>query len=1093
MRIALLGPLEVRDDTGAPVEIAGIRLRTLLARLALSPGRRVPAEALIDAVWPDEPPAGATNALQSLVSRLRRALPAGERTRLQSRPAGYLLSLALDETDVGRLEALVAAGRTARDGDGDGDGDGGSEGLALAARRFAEALALWRGEPLADLETAGFAAVAARLIELRLRTIEDLAEVRLDLGDTGDLVSELEELTAAHPFRERLWAARMRALCAVGRPSEALAAFEELRRTLAETLGTDPSPPVRELHLAILRGDLRPASAAPPERPARRTNLTVPLTGFVGREQELDRVGKLLDEARLVTLVGPGGAGKTRLAVELAAARVERHRDGAWIVELASVRDPAQIPAAVAAALGAREGGLPRPNPAEAEPHPPRGPVDRLAEALRDRELLVVLDNCEHVIDVCAQVADAVTGRCPGVRVLCTSREPLAITGETLYPVGPLRTPPADVTVDRAPDFPALRLFVQRASAVRPGFALTAGNLPTVAEVCRRLDGLPLAIELACARLRTLPIEEIAARLGNRFRLLTGGSRTALPRHQTLQAVVEWSWDLLGEPERILARRLAVFAGGTTPDSAEAVCADPVRLPREDVVGALASLTDKSLAELLEVPGAPPRYRMLETVRAYAAGVLAESGEAERIRRSHAVHFTDRAERAEPGLRGAGQLDHLGWLTREYDNLTTALRWAVDSGDAEQAVRLAAALGWFWNLRSAHHEAAAWLSEVLATASTSPDGAGDGRGVPRATLAIAHAYDAMHNFAVGDTERAVRSAMAATRLAEGEVTNHPAIALLVVLYRMHPSHPEPGGEQAVARLRELAGHSDPWLAAAARLFHGLALAAFGNAAGAAEHLAAARTGFGAVGDRWGEAAAVSALGTCRSLDGDHAGAISALTEAMRLLRELGSDGDIAGVLVERGLERVRAGDFAGAAADLERVRTGEAARRSSQMPALAEIGLGELARRSGDLARARSLLTGVLGRIAPVDGDARPIRARALIALGRVAAATGDLGSARAHLDDGLRLTLAVGDRSAIANAVEAQAELAIAAGEPAEAARLLGLATSVRGTADKGSPDVRRAETAARAALGDAHDAVYLAAAALGTDTALAALGPTA
>ncbi|MFI7632078.1 tetratricopeptide repeat protein [Microbispora rosea] len=484
---------------------------------------------------------------------------------------------------------------------------------------------------------------------------------------------------------------------------------------------------------------------------------------------------------------------------------------------------------------------------------------------------------------------------------------------------------------------------------------------------------------------------------------------------------------------------------------------------------------------------------MLETVRAYAAGVLAESGEAERIRRSHAAHFTDRAERAEPGLRGAGQLDHLGWLTREYDNVTTALRWAVDSGDAEQAVRLAAALGWFWNLRSAHHEAAAWLSEVLATASTSPDGAGDGRDVPRATLAIAHAYAATHNFAVGDTERAVRSAMAATRLAEGEVTNHPAIALLVVLYRMHPSHPEPGGEQAVARLRELAGHSDPWLAAAARLFHGLALAAFGNAAGAAEHLAAAPTGFGAVGDRWGEAAAVSALGTCRSLDGDHAGAISALTEAMRLLRELGSDGDIAGVLVERGLERVRAGDFAGAAADLERVRTGEAARRSSQMPALAEIGLGELARRSGDLARARSLLTGVLGRIAPVDGDARPIRARALIALGRVAAATGDLGSARAHLDDGLRLTLAVGDRSAIANAVEAQAELAIAAGEPAEAARLLGLATSVRGTADKGSPDVRRAETAARAALGDAHDAVYLAAAALGTDTALDALGPTA
>jgi predicted ATPase/DNA-binding SARP family transcriptional activator len=681
MLIALLGPLEVRDSSGTPVALAGLRLRRLLARLAVDPGRLVTAESLIDAIWADRPPAGAASALQSLVSRLRHSLP-DDAAPLESQPAGYRLAVPQDTVDIARFERLAAAGRSAA-----GHGD-----PVAASGWFAQALSLWRGAPFADLGPADFAVTAAaRLTELRLRTVENRAEVILAVGQPDDVIAELAELATEYPLREQLWALHMRALCAAARPAEALACFAELRRTLGRELGTDPSPALRDLHTAILRGGAGPL--APPawaDRPAgaeartegwgaartegrgagaeartadaeaRRGNLRFALTSFVGRDDELQRVGSLLDQARLVTLVGPGGAGKTRLAVEIAARRaggMAARRagegtgeiavgadDGAWVVELAALRDPAEVPATVIAALGLRGGSLPL---AGSRSDPAPSTTGALVEALRDRQALIVLDNCEHLVDACARVADAVLGGCRGMRILATSREPLAITGEVVCPVGPLPVPPVSAGIEQAREFPAIRLFADRAAAACPGFTVSAENLPAVGEICRRLDGLPLAIELACARLRTLPAEEISARLGNRFRLLAAGNRTPDARHRTLHAAVEWSWELFTAPERALARRLTVFADGATPQAAEAVCADRL-LPAADVLGVLSALADKSFVQLISVNGAPPRYRMLETIREYAAAALEAAGEASRMRRAHAAYFLAQAAAMRP-------------------------------------------------------------------------------------------------------------------------------------------------------------------------------------------------------------------------------------------------------------------------------------------------------------------------------------------------------------------------------------------------------------------------------------------------------------
>ncbi|MFJ4779108.1 AfsR/SARP family transcriptional regulator [Streptomyces sp. NPDC088762] len=712
MRYAILGTTQAFGDDGTPVAVGGARLRALLTALALRPGRAVPAHLLVAEVWDGDPPAEAVAALQALVARLRRALGPGA---VRSAEGGYLLAAEREDIDLYRFERLTRAAAGAPDAAG-------------AAALYDEALALWRGPALADLPDP--AAEAARWEAVRADARRGRLAAALALGEADRALPELTALCAQHPLDEPLQALRIRALRDAGRPAEALAAYDAVRRDLADRLGADPGPALRALHADLLApaqpGPHPPAHAAaasgdpgpgPYPPPAPETygpgNLRARLTTFVGREQDIRVIGEDLRRARLVTLLGPGGAGKTRLSQEAAEAHTAGGRpdgtwpDGVWLVELAPVDDPEDVPEAVLAALGARETKLRGAAAEELRALTDRAgddPLERLVEYAARRRMLLLLDNCEHVIGAAAALAEEVLARCPGVQVLATSREPLGVPGETLRPVEPL------------PDPVALRLLADRGAAARPGFS-TADDPAACAEICRRLDGLPLAIELAAARLRLLTPRQIADRLDDRFRLLTSGARTVLPRQQTLRAVVDWSWDLLDKPERAVLARLSVFAGGCDLAAAEAVCADGTGL---DVADTLGSLVDKSLVVAAPGPdGSAMRYRLLETVGEYAAERLAETaGDLEDTGRRHLVHYRELARTSEPLLRGHGQRAAADRIATEYENLRTALRRAVATRDIGEVLCLVHALGWYWHMQDLRAESRHWTE---AAAALGPD------------------------------------------------------------------------------------------------------------------------------------------------------------------------------------------------------------------------------------------------------------------------------------------------------------------------------------------------------------------------------------
>jgi predicted ATPase/DNA-binding CsgD family transcriptional regulator len=432
----------------------------------------------------------------------------------------------------------------------------------------------------------------------------------------------------------------------------------------------------------------------------RPNNLPLQLSSFVGREREMAQVKELLAGNRLLTLTGPGGSGKTRLALAVAREVAETFEDGAWLVELAPLSDPELVPQAVASVLGVRE-------------TPGIALVDSLRAHLEPRRILLMLDNCEHLVDACASLAEILLRHCPNLRVLATSRETLGVVGETLLVVPPLSLPdprrlPA---VDGLPDYEAARLFVDRAGAVRPDFTLTEGNAAAVARVCYRLDGIPLAIELAAARARALSVEQISDRLEDSFRLLTGSGRSTQAHHGTLRATMEWSHDLLGQEERILLRRLSTFAGGWTLGAVEAVCASD-GLEGGTILDPLASLVDKSLVLVVEHEG-EARYRLLETLRQYAAEKLEEAGEDTAVGRRHAEFFLGLAETAAPELKGHEQARWLGRLETEHGNLRAAMRWLLWNGEAEEAVRLAWALRLFWYVRGHQSEGYRYTTQAL--------------------------------------------------------------------------------------------------------------------------------------------------------------------------------------------------------------------------------------------------------------------------------------------------------------------------------------------------------------------------------------------
>jgi predicted ATPase/DNA-binding SARP family transcriptional activator len=1098
VRIAILGPLEVRDEAGQLVRLGGPRLRALLIRLALDPGRVVAADRLAGDLWPgDGPdqaaPADSGNALQALVSRLRHAAGPGI---IEHRAGGYLLAVDPGDVDVTQFERAVGQGRAALAA---GDPE-------AAAVRLRGALDLWRGPALVDVEDTAFAAgPVARLEELRLAATEDRIEADLALGRGAELAPEAEELATAHPLRERLRGQLMRVLYLAGRQGDALAVYEDTRRVLAERLGVDPSPALSAVHLAILRADpelghpvgngsfsITPVPAAPlpagpgPAAPVtaspvpadpvpadpvpaipRTSNLPAQLTSFVGRDDELNRVSKLLGESRLVILTGPGGTGKTRLAIEAAARLTDQMPDGVWFVPLAPVGDALDVPQAVLSVIGPPDPiWVPDADPVRVV----LPPLDRLADMLATRQLVLVLDNCEHLIGAVARLAGRVLAEAPEVRILATSREPLGVTGETLCPVPSLPLPPDDATPAGALEYGSVRLLAERGAAVRPGFTVDEVSAEPVIRICRALDGNPLAIELAAARLRSLTPAQVASRLDDRFSLLTAGSRTALPRHQTLRAIVDWSWDLLNEAERTVLRRLSVFSGGATPTAAEQVCGTPG--DPAGLIDVIASLVDKSL--VTATGEAEVRYRLLETVRAYAAERLAEAGEEEQVRAAHARYFLDLAEQGEPMLRSRDQLTWLARLTAEHDNFAAALRTAIAARDTGTGLRLVAALAWFWIMRDYETEAGEWATAVRDMAGGSaPPGLADAYAICYILAVISAAAQAED-----PPPTLLPDTLATAASMAGPDPRHP---LLLIAQPMLAYF---GGDlkRTQQELSLLGDHPDPWVRAAQHALRGHLALNVGQVDEAAADLTRGHQGFQAIGDRWGMILCLSGLGEVEM-------ARNHPDQALRILREArghaasGLHGNFSDMmLIPMGLARARSGDIEGARADLERgVRIAERIGEHDD-EAKGYLALAELARQGGQLDQARQFV----GRAVEIAEPhlRRPgmgtVVMSAYSKLGCLHEQQGDVtGAAEWHAK---AMALAAGspeiflpNHPILAELVEGIAALTAARGEPGRAAELLGLAHTLHGFRDAGSLEVARTVEAATAVLGTGgFDAAY-------------------
>ncbi|ANZ39685.1 SARP family transcriptional regulator [Lentzea guizhouensis] len=1033
LRVSLLGPFEVsRGENVLPV--AGARLQGLLVRLALAAGRPVEPGVLVDAIWGDDPPAGPASALQSLVTRLRRAVSPADATAdvVVQVPGGYRLAVDA-EVDALRFERLSAAGRERlRAGDPE-----------AARSDLADAVALWGDHPGA--EPAAIAAVApavaTRLAHVSIEAVTDLAEAELALGQTEAAAVRLTRLLADHPVHERAAAVLMDALAAAGRQAEALTVYERVRVALADVLGADPGTALRERHLRLLRPDAgTSAPAADVPRAPRPSHLPAPLTSFVGRADELARVKSLLATNRLVTVLGPGGAGKTRLALEAARRHRDDHRDGAWLVDLAPVTDPTKVAAAVLAAIGLRGAAV-----LDARKRIDGDELDVLAGELGGKRCLLLVDNCEHLIDAVAHFTAELLSRCPELRVLATSREHLAVHGEALVPLGPLALPEPGDGVEQARRAASVRLFVERAAAVRPGFEVDPSTLPLIKSVTRGLDGMPLALELAAARLRTLSLSDVAEGLSDRFRVLATGSRTAPPRHRTLRAVIAWSWDLLGEHERVVAQRIATCPGGVTPASAAALCAGTT-VPAAEVPPLLDALVDRSLLQCAPGTG---RYRMLETIREYGIGQLTGIGDMATTRDLAASYFTGLMARHDPQLRGPDQLTAMEVISAEYDNIVAALSHLCAAHDSRGAIALALNMTWYWQMSGGHPDGARWLAEALAVPGGQPSPEWD---CARAVHLLNRA-----NVVLGiTTEQAAHDRNEMRELAHRLLGHHRL-----------PGHHRVRGpillallddEAAPASFQGLADGEDVWLSGLAHMFLGEIAENAGEPDRMRVHVEASLACFRQTGDRWGQAATLPMRAQLRRYD-DLDGALADLAEARTLAGQFGvlSPGD----QLHQDLRwidlHLRRGDTGQALAVLHLARDRALHSSSVDMRFLVDVREADVRLRLGDLDRAADLLDDAERRlrddtIAPAD------HARTLVSSTRAAlrVAQGDLSGADTALRQAYTTALATREMPNLASVAVTAAALAAGKGQPHDSAVLLGLAARLRGAHDTTDPQIR-------------------------------------
>lgn len=998
LRIALAGRVAVEAD-GAALDAGGLgRLgRVALAYLVAERHRPVTRDELAEVLWGEDLPRSWETSLRGVALRLRGVLGAAGLVPTEALtsahgcwqlqlPASTVIDVEAVVADLARADDALAAGRPAQAREL-------AEGaVAVAGRGFLpEAAGPWVERRQAELR------------EVHLHALETASGAAAAGGDWGAAVRLADEAVAEAPIRESAHLRLVQAHAAAGNRGEALRAYERCRRVLAEELGVSPSPSTEAAYVALL-GDEPPAPvAAPPP------GLPIPLTGLVGRDDELAAIEKALAGTRLLTLTGTGGVGKTRLSLAAAADLAGGYADGASFVELAPLADPDLLPQQVLAALGLRE-------------ETGQAPEATLVAHLRSRHVLLVLDNCEHLVAAAATLAETVLRSCARVTVLATSREPLGVPGEATWRV-PSLTPAG-----------AISLFTERARAVRPDFAVSEAAAPALAHLCRRLDNIPFAIELAAARTAALSVEEIAERLDDRFRLLSGGARTAVPRQQTLRAMVDWTYDALSDVERRVFDRLAVFGSSFNLEAAEEVVGE------DDVLDVLTGLVNKSLV-VVERPGAGGRtcYRLLETMRFYARERLAESGDATEVRTRHLARAVAIATEAEPALDGPDQAAALDRLEAEHDDLRVALAWGTSGGDPEPALRLATALGRFWEVRGHLSEGRGWLEAALAAG-----GGGDLPGLRAVALnwaAVLAQHQGDYNAARGLYEHS----LALRRRLEDRVGTAAALVGLGNLAALQGRLDVARGqfEEALAIGRDL---EQPLVVAAALTNLGWVAHGRGDLAGARAMYEEALDVRRHQGDGHGTAMVLANLGDLALQQGDLDAAHTLHTEGLELRRRLGDRSGVADSLAALGRVALGRGDRATARTLqsqglAERRRVGDRPGMPASLSALAE-----LARLDGDPATAGALLEEALAIATELDD--RHCAVAALLHLARLARDEGDPARADALYRQAMPVTGAGDDvppTGSTATWLEGLATIAVDDGRPERAARLLGAADALR------------------------------------------------
>lgn len=1051
MKFGVLGPLEVCTDQGRVVRVPEVKVRMLLAGLLARHGRLVPVGRLVEDLWGGSTfTARPTASLQAKVSQLRRALEDAERggrELVAYRAPGYVLDVPAAALDAGRFRALVAEARAA-------------EGPRARAALYTEALALWRGPAFGEFaDQPCVRPSAVSLEEERLTAVEEHAEARLESGEHSPLIGELTELVEKYPLREGLRGALMRALYRAGRSSDALDSFADLRRRLDEELGLTPGPALRALQRAVLRHDPELARPDPPVasavRPPVRSAPPVSASPLVGRDEDVRTIRALLLRRRLVTLTGPGGVGKTRLAQAAAENLTGAFADGVRLVELADIgglerfASVESLAERIMAVLAIRQ---------NASNDDREGPTHRLADALAARRLLLVLDNCEHVVEAAARLTGQLLSKAPRLHILTTSQEPLRTRDETVYPVAPLSLPPADRPgLDATAGAAAVRLFVERTVATDPGFVLDATTAPLVADVCRRLDGIPLALELAATRVRSLGIRELHDRLDDRFKVLNRGYRDAPSRQRTLQATLDWSWGLLDSGEQTVLRRLAAFSEGCGPEAAEDVCSGG-GVSRADVLDALSVLVERSFAVRTDTPSGP-RYRLLESVAVYARAWLAESAEGTKTATRHLRHYVRLAERARPHLHRREQARWFQSLDLEQANVRRALCEADRAGAARDALRLVNSLTWYWFVRGRLGEA----RRALATAMRTPGPAG-----PEERLEAAHWHagirlllgehdgecererdrgcDVLGAYAAGSTVESAGSTVESARAEWFLAHAQWAVGALV--------DGERRVEQVLVRFRTL---RDAWGTAAALTTRaGFALAR-GELAALRGDAEDARARFAELGDLWGGLRTTDVLGRLAEINGDYDLAARLHRESLRMARTLEMWPEVSSTL--SGLGRIALlGQRYEEADDLHTRALRLAVEQGNQpVEQYAALGLALSARRQGRLDAAEEWLRPWLAWNRRRD-DA-PGLALVLAELGFIAERRGDADRALAYHEEGLAAAATTKDPRSTALALEGLAGAYALAGDPERAARLLGTAAATRERAGAPHPPAERSD----------------------------------